>query len=276
MMTSRRQLLFAGLLASALLGAALPCAAQTVWFPLQTGYRWSYQPERGVGGTRTVEVKEPEAGDAYHVDFNGTDAIITLWYDIYLPEEGIADTWYRFDQDSWLHRDLNTCDDLRILSVTARDETVTTPAGEFTGCLRIEFGAGTCFYSGTFVEWWAPDVGRVKWTEGSFIGERTWVLTEYFTGQPAATFRRGDADGDGKVDVSDAIAVLSWLYLDGAAPGCADAADVNDDGAVDVSDGVAVLRFLFLDGTAPPAPGPQDCGEDPTKDELSCKAGACK
>ena len=58
-------------------------------------------------------------------------------------------------------------------------------------------------------------------------------------------------------------------------PRCLDAADANDDGAVDVSDAVAMMRGLFQDVSAFATPGPR-CGEDPTGDGLgSCVEESC-
>jgi PKD repeat protein len=81
-------------------------------------------------------------------------------------------------------------------------------------------------------------------------------------------FRRGDANADGKVDISDAIAILGYLFGGGDGPACLDAADANDDGKVDISDAIYLLAHLFLGGPAPPAPGPIACGGDPTDDNL--------
>ena len=81
-------------------------------------------------------------------------------------------------------------------------------------------------------------------------------------------FIRGDANADGDVDISDAIAILKYLFLGSARPRCLDAADRNDDGAVDISDSIDVLQFLF-GGTFrfPPYPYPGP-GLDPTPDAL--------
>src|SRR6185369_10039024 len=79
-------------------------------------------------------------------------------------------------------------------------------------------------------------------------------------------FIRGDADGDREVAITDAIAVLSRLFLGGEALPCDDAADSNDDGEVNLSDPIATLDRLFLGGEALPPPGPAACGEDPTTD----------
>lgn len=73
-------------------------------------------------------------------------------------------------------------------------------------------------------------------------------------------FRRGDASGDGRVNISDAIHFLWWRFLGAPAPGCLDAADVDGDGSHQVTDATYLLSHLFLGGAAPPSPGPESCG----------------
>ena len=50
------------------------------------------------------------------------------------------------------------------------------------------------------------------------------------------TFRRGDVNGDGVVNLSDAMTTLAVLFQQQGEISCDDAADANDDGALDVSD----------------------------------------
>jgi len=45
--------------------------------------------------------------------------------------------------------------------------------------------------------------------------------------------------------------------------------DANADGAVNLTDGIAVFNFLFLGGDAPPDPGPFDCGLEPAGSPIS-------
>ncbi len=80
-------------------------------------------------------------------------------------------------------------------------------------------------------------------------------------------FHRGDSNGDGAVDISDAIDVLDFLFTGGAASDCSDAADASDDGRIDLSDPIATLGFLFL-GTGNLPPG---CVLDLTEDDLTCR-----
>lgn len=83
-------------------------------------------------------------------------------------------------------------------------------------------------------------------------------------------FRRGDVNGDGGIDVSDAVFLLASLFVPGSPTSpCADAADTNDDGTGDVSDAVFLLAALFVPGSAD-IPPPMDCGTDPTMDPLDC------
>ena len=83
-------------------------------------------------------------------------------------------------------------------------------------------------------------------------------------------FIRGDANFDGKVDLSDSVFMNEYLFKGGSAPSCMDAADANDDGKVDISDSVYLNNYLFLgSGSPPPAPYP-DRGVDPTADDLGC------
>lgn len=83
------------------------------------------------------------------------------------------------------------------------------------------------------------------------------------------SFRRGDSNSDGKVDISDSLRTLAFLFLGADVPGCLDAADANDDNKVDLSDPVFALSFLFLGGAPLPDPGGESCGQDPT-DSIGC------
>ena len=85
----------------------------------------------------------------------------------------------------------------------------------------------------------------------------------------AATFIRADADDNRAIEITDAIAILDFLFLNGTAVACQDAADANDDGQLDVADPIVVLMHLFLGLPSLPPPFP-DLGEDPTADNLDC------
>jgi hypothetical protein len=108
-------------------------------------------------------------------------------------------------------------------------------------------------------------------------------------------FFRGDCNfshvGSLSVDIADAAAVVSFLFLPGTFkfnPPCLDACDCNDDGRVDLADAFCILQYLFQFGRFPPPPGPglretgrpnpnaveaSPDGIDPTDDKLDCRVG---
>jgi hypothetical protein len=86
---------------------------------------------------------------------------------------------------------------------------------------------------------------------------------------PPIPVRRGDAQADGVVNLTDVVTVLDYLFRNGPSLPCSDAADANDDGAVDVSDAVALLFHLFA-SQGPLPPPSTSCGMDPTDDDLPC------
>jgi len=62
--------------------------------------------------------------------------------------------------------------------------------------------------------------------------------------------RRGDANGDGELDVLDVFFLINSLFAGG--PGPAGIGDVNGDGLVDVNDVFFLVNYLFAGGPAPP------------------------
>jgi len=82
-------------------------------------------------------------------------------------------------------------------------------------------------------------------------------------------FRRGDVNADAKLDLTDAIRTLNYLFGGGEEPGCLATADVSDSDGLNVADPIVLLGFLFL-GTTQPAPPFPDCGLDPTPGDFTC------
>jgi len=91
-----------------------------------------------------------------------------------------------------------------------------------------------------------------------------------YTGPTAreTLFLRGEANGDGSIDITDAVKILSYLFTSGELT-CVSSADSNDDGIIDITDGIYLLSWLFAGGIAPPPPT-GDCAPDPTPDGLDC------
>ena len=90
-------------------------------------------------------------------------------------------------------------------------------------------------------------------------------------GSPAQQpFVRGEVNGDGSINIADAIGLLLVLFDNTVpVPPCADALDANDDGSMNIADAIFLLQFLFNAGANPPTPYP-NAGLDPTPDALNC------
>ncbi|MGE3166449.1 MAG: hypothetical protein AB7O52_16225 [Planctomycetota bacterium] len=109
-------------------------------------------------------------------------------------------------------------------------------------------------------------------------GTYTYELTPQLSGGPgspasclfdsAPSFRRGDQNNDGQINIADPVFGLNYLFNAGASF-CLDAHDANDDGQVNIADPVYTLAWLFNGGPAMPAPFP-GCGQDPTSDAIEC------
>ncbi len=83
------------------------------------------------------------------------------------------------------------------------------------------------------------------------------------TGEPEEQFIRGDSNGDGAVNIADAVYILQNLFAQGPPILCPDAGDSNDDEGVNIADAIYILQNLFAQG--PPIPPPTGaCGPDTT------------
>jgi len=83
-------------------------------------------------------------------------------------------------------------------------------------------------------------------------------------------FARGDASNDSRLNLSDAVWIVQALFFGGPPLTCAAAADSNGDLRLDSSDLIHLLTFLFQKGQSPPEPFP-NCGPDPSlENPLGC------
>lgn len=64
-------------------------------------------------------------------------------------------------------------------------------------------------------------------------------------------FRCGDANGDGSVNVGDAVFLISYIFKGGAVPDPVCVGDANDDGNTNVGDAVYLIAYIFKGGATP-------------------------
>jgi len=67
-------------------------------------------------------------------------------------------------------------------------------------------------------------------------------------------FLRGDANGDGVINVADVVYIVNFLYRGGDPPDPTDAGDANCDGIVNVADVVYLVNYLYRGGDPPGCP----------------------
>lgn len=153
-----------------------------------------------------------------------------------------------------------------------------------TGIARVEF-----IVDGAYAGSVACDKQRVvdgTWTWDAPAGEHTIRIVafddEYSSlAGPEVRIRaggrrfiRGEVNGDRQFDLGDAIAILTYLFASGPAPGCLQAADASPDGQLDIGDAIRLLETIFAGGGPLPAPYP-DCGFDPAPSDLGCTTSTC-
>ncbi len=67
-------------------------------------------------------------------------------------------------------------------------------------------------------------------------------------------YKCGEANGDGIINVGDAVYVINYIFKSGPAPIPRDAGDANCDRAVYVGDAVYLINYIFKSGPAPCCP----------------------
>lgn len=161
------------------------------YFPLALGNTWTYVPEDTLLGLPFQWKLTNREGDTVTLtrqyllgSHAGTIKLIDRHneIDILLSSQG-AVPFYRFTFNTmWIHRDTWECDDSSSWIAVSELNPIVTPAGTFTGCLRIERRTATpCPDAGTMFEWFAPGVGLVRWDELNYYigGPLTIYLKNY-------------------------------------------------------------------------------------------------
>jgi hypothetical protein len=82
---------------------------------------------------------------------------------------------------------------------------------------------------------------------------REWIACGESLTSSGSLYQRADPNDDGMTDLSDAVAILDYLFQ--SAPlDCLDSADSNADAQLDLTDAVYLLEYLYRGGPSPPPP----------------------
>lgn len=83
------------------------------------------------------------------------------------------------------------------------------------------------------------------------FGPHSDIVTVEATVSP---FLRGDANGDGRINIGDAVFLVDYLFKGGPAPDPLEAGETNCDGALNIGDIVFIIAYLFRGGPPPICP----------------------
>lgn len=114
----------------------------------------------------------------------------------------------------------------------------------------------TCYqYTVTMLE--GTTGGVITTVPKETISNRVRTVENQITLRYVPTIQRGDVDGNGTIEVADAVGILTYYAKTAAGiPSAIDAraADVNQDGVVDVADAVGILTYYAKQAAGlPPA-----------------------
>jgi hypothetical protein len=181
-----------------------------------------------------------EAGEPDHVQSGGTQSV---WWSWVAPGDGTGEIdtlGSSFDTVLAVYTGASVSA-LALVAENDDDERTDT----LTSAVRFRVVAGT----------------EYQIAVDGYEGESGIVLLSWsFTPGPEnPRFIRGDCDGDGLANLTDAVCTLEWLFRGGEEPQCIAATNAAGIGGVNITDAVHLLLHLFAGGPPPAAPFPE-CG----------------
>jgi hypothetical protein len=99
-----------------------------------------------------------------------------------------------------------------------------------------------------------PTRMRVRLNYNSYpppCGETMYGEVEDYTVDVIVTYICGDANGDHIVNVSDAVAIINYVFVSGDPPDPIESGDCNCDDLCNVSDAVWIINYVFVGGNDP-------------------------
>ncbi len=208
----------------------LPTACQWELFTHQVKDSLGCQPDCS-GRMRIVAIAETANGPYHPLCYGPTDTSAAELAVIHIQ---IADT-----------AGAGTFEPIRFLWKECSDNALSTVSGGFLLLdIRIYDAAGTLLWDE------ADDVNFPEGARPPHVGTAdSCVQTE--KGQ----FTCGDVNGDGKIDIGDAVFVVTYVFRAGPAPDPLHMGDVNRDGACNIGDSVYLVAYIFRDGPGPVCDG---------------------
>ena len=159
----------------------------------------------------------------------------------------------------------------RTASIDINDDNIvnfgfSTPNGELIGtyvdsvrdtaywhCLVWEEPDSTC----TEWEWLEEPINPgdsfiVYWKQVEYLDPEA-IILDPGSVTVSGGYKCGDVDGNGdeEPNISDLIAMVTYMFQEGTPPPALPALDANGDGAIDIADVIWMVSFMFSDGSPP-------------------------
>ena len=77
------------------------------------------------------------------------------------------------------------------------------------------------------------------------------IVDDTLTIDNQAGYKCGDADGEGTINIADAVYLISYIFSHGPAPAPLEAGDADCDGAITIADVVYLISYIFSHGPEP-------------------------
>ncbi len=152
-------------------------------------------------------------------------------------------------------------------SVVAEGGTLFGLSGPQTAPVRIYFSGNDIYQAHRNGPFTLSDILLLDGTAGFVEADRraNALVTQAFSWSSfgvlpsGESYIRGDANEDARIDISDAVAILNYLFSGTKILSCLDAADSDASGGLNITDSILILDFLFAGKRQLPAPFPA-CG----------------
>jgi hypothetical protein len=92
---------------------------------------------------------------------------------------------------------------------------------------------------------------KPAWEQGDLVHVTLPNETSGIDFDLSSLFIRGDASGDGVIDVSDVVYLINYLFINGPAPDPLEAGDADGNAVIDITDVVYLINYLFIGGPPP-------------------------
>lgn len=163
-----------------------------------------------------------------------------------LPDKQVNELEEPVQSESKEEKDISPASDISKSETVRQEQSIAPKAASFILVTDVIDGFGGQRYNG------GCDLSIFAGGQSSPIGAGTSTNYTLYAGfvYPVVV-KCGDANGDGKVTVSDVVYLINYLFKGGPGPIPWEAGEANCDGKITVSDVVYLINYLFKGGPPP-------------------------